>query len=211
MANIKNRLFAVDLIIDAPNTVSQILDKFNKFRNIAITSILREEDIPLEFPSNHSTDIDKAKAIHTWIKEKKPKSPLVNMGGLFVKSGRMGNINPALIVAIASAESQLGTDKDGISFILAKNPFGRLGETFDSWEDSVKEQGPYMRRKYWNKSFPPKTIAELGAGLKDGKIVKRYAYSHPSSNPRWLPNVQTALIDIAKRSPKLFLNSGANI
>ncbi len=111
-------------------------------------------------PDNVGSDEKIGRAIDEYIDKHGPSSPLKDTGAVFAKSGRNSNVNPALMVAIAVKESSLGTT--GISIRGTRNPFGRtatqsqphieingrLWYKFNSWDEAILEEGPYIKRMY---------------------------------------------------------------
>lgn len=102
------------------------------------------------FPASAGTDEQIGKVLNAYIDKYAPaNSPLRGTGVLFAKSGR-GNVNPAIMVAIARKESSFGTAGGGVA---KHNPFGRMDTnhilmSFNDWPDAIADQGPYMKRMY---------------------------------------------------------------
>src|SRR4051812_33931435 len=48
--------------------------------------------------------------LDAWMRQKNPGSPLVGLGDVFVREGERNGIDPRALVAIARAESSLGSD-----------------------------------------------------------------------------------------------------
>lgn len=131
------------------------------------------------FPSGAGSDQEIAQAINQWIAEHFPNSSLAGKGVVFAQSGRAGNVNPALIVAIARKESSMGKNIPHNSY----NPFGRKASAsqpavivdgvrwykFNSWDEAILDEGPYLKRVY---------IDEGRTTL--GKLLEKYA--PPSEN-----------------------------
>src|SRR5690242_20083889 len=61
---------------------------------------------PTALPRRSAFDPNLAAAIDAYL----ANTPLKNTGGVFVAEGRRYNVDPRLVVAIAAAESSLGTD-----------------------------------------------------------------------------------------------------
>jgi hypothetical protein len=135
---------------------------------------------PLLPPINDPAKL--ASSIDSYIRSLEPRSPLAGLGKTFVESGTNSGVNPAFIVSIARKESSLGTD--GWAAQNANNPFGRTASSsqpskvsptgrhwysFQSFEEAVREEGPYLKRVY---------IAE-GLTTIDAIIGK---YAPPSEN-----------------------------
>ena len=131
------------------------------------------------FPTGAGSDQEIGQAINQWIAEHFPNSPLKGKGALFSQSGRTGGVNPALIVAIARKESSMGKNIPHNSY----NPFGRKASAsqpavivdgvrwykFNSWDEAILEEGPYIKRVY---------LDEGRTTL--GKLLEKYA--PPSGN-----------------------------
>lgn len=112
-----------------------------------------------------------ADCLSRWMKQRQPSSPLVPLGLRMIDAALNQDMpyNPALIPAIADAESSLATngrlvtDKDGIN---PHNPFGVTGGSgsrtikvqkwnfmvFNNYEESIDYIGPYLPRKYFKQN-----------------------------------------------------------
>lgn len=128
-------------------------------------SLATDGSCSILFPAGAGNDDQIGATIDQWIAKKKPDSPLKGMGKLFAQSGRSSNINPAYMASVALKESILGTRTPGGGRLF--NPFGRKASAsqpgeeitnskgekirwykFNSWEESIREEGPYLKRMY---------------------------------------------------------------
>lgn len=114
-----------------------------------------------------------ANAINQWIKQKRPDSPLNNMGNLAVAGGQRAGINPILPIIIALKESELGTvgqisqrghNAYGRTATISQPHFGtnRLWYKWNSFEESLlsdknDDMYQYLANVYKNE----KTIEEV--------------------------------------------------
>lgn len=133
-----------------------------------------------------------AEGIDDYIKTLQPRSPLNGMGNLFVDSGVGSGVNPAFIVALAQKESQFGTA--GWAAENANNPFGRTASSsqpqktsptgrawysFSSFQEAIKEHGPYIKRVYLDKNA--KTVEA---------IMERYAPRAENDTDKYISQVK---------------------
>ncbi len=115
-----------------------------------------------------------------WMARKNPGSPLVGMGDVFVREGRANGIDPRALVAIARAESSLGSDPGARA---RNNAFG-WGPTltFGSWEENIATVAKGLRSGY------------LDQGLTSlAQIQRKYAPVGTANDPanlnsNWLRN-----------------------
>jgi len=162
----------------------------------------------LVFPTNLTSDKydAAAKCLNEYIAGKRKKSPLKTYGMNFIKTGAKGdvNVNPALLVAIAGAESEWATNGRLVGKLGAKvncYNFYSLKATkyecpervnnqdwrkFNSWEEAIDEFGSYMRRRYLSQGLD--TIEKIGV-----------VYCEKCAN--WIPNVTTYFNEITKECP----------
>jgi len=122
-----------------------------------------------------------ATGLDAWIARREPASPLVGLGAEFVAAGQTSGVDPRFLVAIAAAESGLGTAGSGVA---THNAFG-LGPAipFASWQDGLRAAARTLGERY------------LGGGLSTiGQIGPVWApvgaASDPSGlNANWVPVV----------------------
>jgi len=118
--------------------------------------------------------------LNKWLAKNAPKkSPLQNMGHTFAQEGKNQNVNPALLIAIADAESSFGTNwqaipksthnyqsqtcgttKKRFPCVKSRNINKRTWSVFPSWEKAVQEHAYYMRWKYLDQGIT--SIEEIG-------------------------------------------------
>src|SRR5690606_38345725 len=113
---------------------------------------------------------------------KNPGAPLIGKGAVFVREGKANGVDPRLLVAIARAESSLGSDPGAISI---NNAFGwGPHRPFPSWEENIATVARGLRTGYIDDGLD--TIDE---------IQKRYcpvgAANDPTGlNANWLRSVR---------------------
>ena len=151
----------------------------------------------LGFPTGASTQ-QAAICLNNYIKSVSPTSPLNGKAERIIASGKAGSVNPALLVAIGQQESDLGTTGGGVS---KNNYYGRMTEdsglmSYASWDEAINEQGPYMKRMYFDDRLT--TIPQIGS---------RYApigakNDSNNLNKNWVPGVTSAYSAITTRCPE---------
>lgn len=115
-----------------------------------------------------------------WMRRTVPGSPLVGMGDVFVSEGRRNGIDPRALVAIARAESALGSDPGARA---RNNAFGwGPFQTFGSWQENIATVAAGLRKGYLDDGLV--TLAD---------IQRRYAPvgagNDPSNlNSNWIRN-----------------------
>lgn len=88
-------------------------------------------------PSQREEEKCMVEAINDYISEEEPDSPLKGYGERFVYWGRVCNVDPRLIVAIARKESELGTKPCANHNAWGIRPRG-VCKDFDSWEAGIR-------------------------------------------------------------------------
>ncbi|WP_217921060.1 glucosaminidase domain-containing protein [Miltoncostaea oceani] len=84
--------------------------------------------------------------LDAWMASKNPGAPLVGLGDVFVREGVANGIDPRALVAIARAESSLGSDPGARS---RNNAFGwGPHRTFASWEENIATVARGLRTGY---------------------------------------------------------------
>lgn len=122
--------------------------------------------------------------LDAWIATKNPGSPLIGLGDVFVREGEANGIDPRALVAIARAESSLGSDAGARA---RNNAFGwGPTQTFGSWQENIATVAKGLRSGYLDDGLD--TLAE---------IQRRYAPVGTANDPanlnsNWLRNT-TAL------------------
>lgn len=122
--------------------------------------------------------------LDAWMARKNPGAPLVGLGDVFVREGLANGIDPRALVAIARAESALGSDPGARA---RNNAFGWGPHmTFASFAENIATVARGLRRGYLDEGLV--TLAE---------IQRRYAPVGAGNDPtglnsNWLRNT-TAL------------------
>ncbi|WP_246551353.1 hypothetical protein [Miltoncostaea oceani] len=123
-----------------------------------------------------------AAQLDAWIARKNPGAPLEGYGAVFVREGRLNGIDPRALVAIARAESSLGSDPGAVSI---NNAFGwGPHKPFPSWEENISTVARGLRTGYIDDGLD--TFPEIQA---------RYAPVGTANDPtnlnsNWLRNVR---------------------
>jgi hypothetical protein len=122
--------------------------------------------------------------LDAWMAAKNPGSPLVGLGDVFVREGQANGIDPRALVAIARAESSLGSDPGARA---RNNAFGwGPHQTFASWEDNIATVARGLKAGYLDEGRV--TLAQIQA-----KYCPVGAANDPTNlNSNWLRNT-TAL------------------
>ncbi|WP_217913377.1 peptidoglycan DD-metalloendopeptidase family protein [Miltoncostaea marina] len=123
-----------------------------------------------------------AAQLDAWIARKNPGAPLEGYGAVFVREGRANGVDPRALVAIARAESSLGSDPGARSI---NNAFGwGPHKPFPSWEENIATVARGLRTGYIDDGLD--TLPEIQA---------RYAPVGTANDPtnlnsNWLRNVR---------------------
>lgn len=146
-----------------------------------------------------------ADCLNEWMRRTRPTSPLVGMGLVFAQAGQEYNVNPALMIAIAAHESQLGTAGSGPPH---HNPFGwgcPPCEDFSSWQEAIRTVTRKIRENYLNEGRD--TIE---------KIQQKYAPIGAENDPHglnqdWISGVTNFFNSIISSCPALGITIGESI
>ncbi len=123
-----------------------------------------------------------AAQLDAYIARKNPGAPLEGYGAVFVREGRLNGVDPRALVAIARAESSLGSDPGAVSI---NNAFGwGPHRPFPSWESNIATVARGLRTGYIDDGLD--TFPEIQA---------RYAPVGTANDPtnlnsNWLRNVR---------------------
>lgn len=118
--------------------------------------------------------------LDAWMARKNPGSPLVGMGDVFVREGQANGIDPRALVAIARAESSLGSDAGARA---RHNAFGwGPTQSFGSWQENIATVARGLRKGYLDQGLD--SLAE---------IQRKYAPVGTANDPanlnsNWLRN-----------------------
>lgn len=126
--------------------------------------------------------------LDAWMAKRNPGSPLIGMGDVFVREGLANGIDPRALVAIANAESSLGSDPGAQA---RHNAFGwGPTQSFGSWAENIATVAKGLRTGY------------LNGGLTSlAQIQARYAplgvANDPSNlNSNWLHNTTAVYAEL---------------
>lgn len=165
----------------------------------------------LTFPLSAATP-ESIACLDNWLQNKKPDSPLNGKAAAFVASGQTYNVNPALILGIAGAESTFGTnwrliDKETLNYQSMKCDTGQrttpgtecIGDwaKYPTWEKSIDEHNKYLRQTYLNQGI--NTISAIG---------KIYCGSNCSD---WEPTVTSVFNEIISACPGFSSSTNSSI
>ena len=126
--------------------------------------------------------------LDAWMASKNPGSPLVGLGDVFVREGEANGIDPRALVAIARAESSLGSDPGARA---RNNAFGwGPTQSFASWEDNIATVARGLRAGYLDEG-----LTTLSA------IQRKYAPVGTANDPanlnsNWLRNTTTLYAEL---------------
>ena len=118
--------------------------------------------------------------LDAWMEKRNPGSPLIGLGDVFVREGEANGIDPRALVAIARAESSLGSDSGARA---RHNAFGwGPTQSFGSWEQNIATVAKGLRSGYLDQGLT--TLAQ---------IQRKYAPVGTANDPanlnsNWLRN-----------------------
>ena len=138
-------------------------------------------------PATPASEVTGAQ-LDAWMAKKNPGSPLVGLGDVFVREGTANGIDPRALVAIARAESSLGSDPGARA---RNNAFGwGPTQSFGSWQENIATVARGLKKGYLDDGLV--TLAG---------IQRRYApvgtANDPSDlNSNWLRNTTTLYAEL---------------
>jgi N-acetylmuramoyl-L-alanine amidase len=160
----------------------------------------------LTYPSGADPQ-EVGQCINEWFANKRADSPLSELGVKFATEGQRNNVNPALLIAIAGAESTYGTAWNAIApsshnyqsmrcntsqsgpCIASRNSNPRTWEVYPNFEVAIERHAAYMQRKY------------LSQGVVDIRSIGEI-YCGPTCN-HWFETAPKVFNELVEACPQL--------
>lgn len=147
--------------------------------------------------------------IDAWIRRKRPDSPFVGKGYIFIRASKESGLDPRYIVAHAATETGWGTspiskNKHNYFGINAVNsdPYGKAYTMGSNMEQGIVNGANWIRKNYYNKG--QKTVYQM-VFLKP---THRYAVNDDGTpNGSWVNTISSIMMGAPKNSDPTLIDT----